>query len=328
MKAKLLPEIFVLLGILLPILFSCQKNEDGEMAGLPTVKITSVTDIAVTSVEIGGEIVSVGGAPVIASGLCWSTHENPTVADNKTSDGLNTKGFKYFLFGLNGSTLYYLCAYVTTSAGTGYSNTVSFKTRIDPAAIAPEVQSVTDFDGNSYKTMRIGNQIWMVENLKTTRYRNGDPIANVTDNSAWTKLKSGAYCSNYLSSNSGGHLYNWYVVRDQRNIAPTGWHIPTSEECGSLMANIEKANSQKADINFNFTYAGFRHSESGILVPSIPNPLAWLFDGPATISAGGLWTSTETSENLAKVFTYAEMGLMEVSDSLKRSGFSIRCIKD
>jgi hypothetical protein len=89
----------------------------------------------------------------------------------------------------------------------------------------PATDTMTDIDGNVYKTIKIGNQVWMAENLKVTRYRNGDPIPKVTNNSKWNNLKSGAYCI-YNNDNANistyGLLYNWYAVDDSRNIAPEG----------------------------------------------------------------------------------------------------------
>ena len=96
---------------------------------------------------------------------------------------------------------------------------------------------VTDVDGNRYTTVKIGTQVWMVENLKVTRYRNGDPIPNVTDNNSWNVLTTDAYC-NYNNDTANvsayGRLYNWYAVNDNRKIAPTGWHVPSDEEWATL----------------------------------------------------------------------------------------------
>jgi uncharacterized protein (TIGR02145 family) len=93
--------------------------------------------------------------------------------------------------------------------------------------------TVTDIDGNVYNTVTIGTQTWMAENLKTTRYRNGDPIPNVTDATEWSNLLTGAYCDyDNKPDNSAiyGKLYNWYAGNDSRNIAPVGWHMSTDEE--------------------------------------------------------------------------------------------------
>ncbi len=93
--------------------------------------------------------------------------------------------------------------------------------------------TVTDYDGNVYHIVVIGTQTWTVENLKVTHYRNGDTIANVTGNSAWVSLTTGAYCwyNNSIDNKTlYGALYNWFTVNDSRNIAPLGWHVPTDAE--------------------------------------------------------------------------------------------------
>src|SRR5665647_545700 len=88
--------------------------------------------------------------------------------------------------------------------------------------------TVTDKDGNVYKTVTIGTQTWMADNLRTLHYRNGDQISNVTDNYQWANLNSGAYCwyNNDLANRDiYGALYNGYAILDSRNIAPVGWPV-------------------------------------------------------------------------------------------------------
>jgi uncharacterized protein (TIGR02145 family) len=98
---------------------------------------------------------------------------------------------------------------------------------------------MTDQDSNVYKTITIGTQTWMAENLRTTKYRDGSAIPNITDKTAWGNLSTGAYC-NYNNTESAdtiatyGWLYNWYAATDSRNIAPAGWHIPTDAEWTTL----------------------------------------------------------------------------------------------
>ena len=101
--------------------------------------------------------------------------------------------------------------------------------------------TVTDVDGNVYTTVTIGTQVWMVENLKTTKYRDGTTIPNITENVAWFKLTTGAYCDyNNTPANSDkyGRLYNWYAATDARNICPTGWHVPTNAEWTTLITHL------------------------------------------------------------------------------------------
>jgi uncharacterized protein (TIGR02145 family) len=96
--------------------------------------------------------------------------------------------------------------------------------------------TVTDIDGNIYNTVQIGNQVWMSENLKTTRYRNGGQIPNVTDNTAWGNLSTGAwsYYNNDVSNDPiYGKLYNWYTTLGD-TLCPTGWGVPTDAEWTTL----------------------------------------------------------------------------------------------
>ena len=102
-------------------------------------------------------------------------------------------------------------------------------------------ETMTDQDGNVYKTITIGNQTWMAENLRTTKYRNGDLIPEVIDNLDWDAINIGACCT-YKNTKSCdtiatyGRYYNWFAVSDSRNIAPLGWHVPTDAEC-QILAN-------------------------------------------------------------------------------------------
>jgi uncharacterized protein (TIGR02145 family) len=197
---------------------------------IPTVITTGVGYITLDSFNGGGKITSDGGAAVTERGVCWSAEHYPSIADSKTIDGSGTGSFTSTFTGLSANTLYYVTAYATNSVGTGYGNTVSIK---------PFLGTVTDIDGNVYKTIGIGNQIWMAESLRTTKYRNGEAIPIVTDNSAWNALTTGAYC-NYNNMNDldtiskYGRLYNWFTVADSRNIAPEGWHVPTDAEWTTL----------------------------------------------------------------------------------------------
>lgn len=96
---------------------------------------------------------------------------------------------------------------------------------------------IVDIDGNIYNTVKIGNQVWLKENLKVTRYNNGDPIRLVTDTNAWTKLTAAAYC-NYDNNNriarEYGRLYNYYTVTDKRKLCPSGTHVPDDKEWETL----------------------------------------------------------------------------------------------
>src|SRR5664280_1230387 len=102
--------------------------------------------------------------------------------------------------------------------------------------------TMTDQDGNEYKTITIGTQTWMAENLRTTKYRDGTVIPNISYG-AWDTHFTGAYCT-YNNTNDAvsiathGRLYNWNAVTDSRNIAPAGWHVPTDAEWTTLTLSL------------------------------------------------------------------------------------------
>jgi len=109
---------------------------------------------------------------------------------------------------------------------------------------------VVDIDGNTYKTIAIGAQVWMAENLNVTHYRDGTAIPHLTSGGDWESTIAGSYCYvNNKSSNGGtyGALYNWYAVKDSRNIAPVGWHVPTDDEWKELEMALGMSQSDAGD---------------------------------------------------------------------------------
>ncbi len=177
----------VLAAFILPLFAGCGGDDPaGPDTKVPILTTVAVSAITQTTAQCGGNITSDGGATVTACGVCWSTNQTPTVADNKTTDGTGAGSFASSITGLTASTTYYVRAYATNSVGTGYGSAMSFTTTASG--------TVTDIDGNVYQIVTIGTQVWMAENLKVTHYRNGDAISNVTDNTTWRFLTYGAYC--------------------------------------------------------------------------------------------------------------------------------------
>jgi uncharacterized protein (TIGR02145 family) len=104
-------------------------------------------------------------------------------------------------------------------------------------AVEMDSTCIKDVDGNVYKTIKIGNQVWMQENLRVTHFRNGDPIPNLSDSAAWVDTEQAAFC-NY-NNDTGyvrvyGRLYNWYAASDARNICPVGWRVPHDSDYRTL----------------------------------------------------------------------------------------------
>jgi len=324
---KRLPcTIFFLVAIF--IFFTCEKNPTESAGKVPELTTSEVTDIRATSATCGGTITSDGGSTVTARGVCWSTGQTPIVKNYKTNDGTGVGSFTSNIIGLESGTDYYVRAYATNSIGTGYGSTMSFSTLA--------VGTVIDIDGNVYRTIKIGNQWWMAENLKVTHYCNGDAIPNVTDNSTWSNLTTGAYCNYDNDVNNVttyGRLYNWHAVNGSRNIAPTGWHVPTDAEWQTLVDYLggeSVAGGKMKEI-------GTKHwdgenigatNESGF--SALPGGAR---QGGGTFGVMGnhtdFWTSTESSISDAWYRTLGRYysGVSRMTNS-KQNGCSVRCMRD
>jgi len=200
-------------------------------SALPTVTTKDVTEITTTSALSGGELLSSGDGTVSFHGLCWSTTHFPTVSNDRTIHGSLLGSFESRITGLTLGSTYYVRAYATNENGTSYGNQKTFTTYST---------WVSDVDGNRYHFVTIGTQIWMTENLKTTRYSNGDLIGTTTsaslDISAQTDPKyQWAYNGDENIAAVYGRLYTWYAATDTRNICPTGWHVPSFTEWETLI---------------------------------------------------------------------------------------------
>ena len=207
--------------------------------------------------------------------------------------------------------------------------------------------SMTDQQGNVYKTIVIGTQEWMAENLKTSIYRNGEAIVNVTDSTQWVNLTTGAWC--YYANNSQyecpyGKLYNWYAVADLRNVCPTGWHVPTDAEW-SVLINYLDPNSAGGDNAPN--EAGGKLKSTGLQYWLSPNNLADNSSGFSGLPGGrresgpsfgtfinvgnyGFWWSSSESSTTLAWYRMLHYDIFSVSrgTSVKRNGFSVRCLRD
>ncbi len=216
---------------------------------LATVTTDEVTSITTTGAVSGGSISADGGGTITVKGVCWSINENPTTADDKTTDGSGNGNFSSNISDLIPGTIYYIRAYVTNEAGIAYGNELSFFTPDEKSNIIfnPNLTygTVNDIEGHIYKTIDIGTQTWMAENLRATRLNDKTQIPNVTDLSAWASLTSMGYCWNNNDPKSFksiyGALYNWYVVGTNK-ICPEGWHVPSEEDWNILQAYLGGSN--------------------------------------------------------------------------------------
>lgn len=198
--------------------------------------------------------------------------------------------------------------------------------------------SVADIDGNKYATIQIGNQVWMAENLKTTKYNDGTIIPNVVSGD-WYTIKSGAWCyydNESIHNNIYGKLYNWYAVKNGI-LCPKGWHIPTDEEWTTLAnylgGELVAGGKMRSVGNSWASSSSEATNESGFsgLPGGFHGYRVGAFDNIGGV--GYWWSSTEAGlDNHAwfrrlggsglerYYYTYYNWGMND--------GFSCRCVKD
>ncbi|RFZ95458.1 hypothetical protein D0C36_08025 [Mucilaginibacter conchicola] len=196
--------------------------------------------------------------------------------------------------------------------------------------------TMVDVDGNVYKTIKIGNQTWMMENLKVTHYRDGSAIPKIEDSGAWRLTNDGAYCSYDNSTTNAktyGLLYNWFAVTDAKKLAPKGWHIPTQAEWQALYNYIGGTREDGEKLK----ETGTTHWVDG-LRGSNTTGFTGLGGGGLVFSSTGVfdskgfdaywWTATsKDATNSVYVDLYVK-GYFEFQTGYIRYGLSVRCIKD
>jgi len=195
--------------------------------------------------------------------------------------------------------------------------------------------TVTDKEGNVYNIITTGTQVWMAENLKTTKYNDGTAIPLITENTSWDNLTTPGYCwydNEITYNNPNGALYNWYSVNTNK-LCPNGWHIPTDAEWTNLT-------TFPGDVSV----AGNKVKEVGITHWVSPNTGATNETGFTALASGYRsnygtfgyigyysvwWTSTESSATNAWVrlvsYNYDNVGRNNYRKAL---GHSVRCLRD
>jgi uncharacterized protein (TIGR02145 family) len=216
------------------------------------------------------------------------------------------------------------------------------ETKPEPTAKIPVNQkpgSLTDPDGYSYKIVTIGTQTWMAENLRTTKYRNGEligstpsPTTNIRDKAASSKYQW-AYGGDESNVAVYGRLYTWSVVTDSRNICPAGWHLPAKEEWLVIVKSLGSSD----DTGNKLKEAGTKHWISpndgvtnGTGFTAVPGGFR-SYDGPfVTIGYTGIyWSSTGTSTfDANKIYFYNDNSGLVTGYGGDESGVSVRCVKD
>ncbi len=296
------------------------------LAYLPTVTTSSITNITTNSASGGGNVLSDGGAAVTTRGVCWGTDLQPTINDSFTTDGIGLGAFTSNLTGLTTHTIYYARAYATNSTGTEYGGSEEFitpKGSSNDIIFNPNINygTLSDVDGNTYKTVQIGTQTWMAENLKTSRYNDESSVPLYS----W-------FNNDINNKNIYGALYNGYAVISGK-LCPTGWHVPTDYEWTTLITYLGGAN-----------IAGGKLKETGTSHWYGPNSGATNVTGFTALpggfsadnmtffgfmeSSGDYWTSSESDPYIYTKDMFYHNNEVNTGRAEKGYGLSVRCIKD
>lgn len=330
-------EIFTTLQLILPTVTTC------------TITTSAVTNITGTTATCGGNVTFDGNTSVTARGVCWSTSQNPTNSNNYTTDGSGTGAFTSNLTNLTAGTIYYVRAYVTNSEGTSYGEQKIFVTGLNCPS------TLTDRDGNTYNTVQIGNQCWMKENLRTTKYADGTFID--LGSSISTTIAYRYNPNNDANNvNTYGYLYNWKAVMRNspssssnpsgvQGICPTGWHVPSNAEWSQLINYVRSKSDYTCSNSVDKALAsttGWASHPSACSVGN--NPSANNATGFSALPAGhyygyyddfGLfasyWSATEfNNQDRAYYYyiaTYSTNNDIRKKDE-KSYGWSVRCLSD
>ncbi|MBE0675621.1 MAG: hypothetical protein IH591_13250 [Bacteroidales bacterium] len=297
----------------------------------PQVTTSPVSGITASSAVCGGTISYNGGAEITGRGVCWSTSPDPDLEDSFTTSYTGAATFISTLTNLLPGTKYYVRAYVKNSAWTIYGEPKVFNSKL------------ADIEGNLYSVINIGTQVWMAENLRTTKFNDNTTILNVAANEDWIVLTTPAYC--WFSNDSQykvtfGALYNWYTVGTGK-LCPDGWHVPTDAEYMTLESALAMSSDQLELWNWRGTDQGTQ----------IKSTSGWIEGGNGTNSSGfnglsggyrfgatgafnalGMITYWWSSEHNVDQAVYRRVdydnGAIYRSVTSKRGGKYIRCIKN
>ncbi len=319
---------------------------------MPSVTTGNVTNITTITADCSGDVTSDGGSSVTARGVCWSTSQNPTTSNSKTTNGTGLGTYTSNITGLSPNTTYYVRAYATNSNGTSYGEQKSFKTSQEEGGA-----TFTDYrDGNVYKTVVIGSQVWMAENLAylpsvSPPYKSShsSPFYYVNDYNG-TNVIEAKSTSNYQSY---GVLYNWPAAL---TACPDGWHLPSDDEWTQLetyLANngynydgsiglvvgivnkIAKSMASATGWNAsdrqgspgNTDYPEYRNKSGFTAFPGGYSTPSGTFNDVGIY--GHWWSSTEDSTDYAwyRSLYYSSIGVYRDHHE-KGLGFSVRCIRD
>lgn len=265
--------------------------------------------------------------------ICISNNPNPTIEGSHFLIPIDQHENKYTFKDLTPNTTYYIRGYVKNESGFAYSPEISFTSWEG---------ELTDIDGTIYPIKTIGSKVWMTKNLTTSKFNDGTIVPNIQDNLEWISTTTSASCT-YTPF---GKLYNFYAVVDNRNLCPSGWHVPTDTEWKAMEISLGMIQAQADATGFRGTDEGgkLKNSILDIDVWKVPNTGATNSSGFSAPGGGfrydngimtnstmtaNYWTNSEFDATSAwsRSLSYNNSQISRLSIN-KKYGFSVRCVKD
>lgn len=339
-KSHIKTVTFSLLIFTILLSAGCKKDEEVIIDPLPpTVTAGSATVIGQTWASLRG-VVDANGISTSVTFEYDTTlsFENNLKSETQTVDSEEPVIVTTNIEGLLGTKMYYYRIIAENTEGTVTSSDTNFTTLdIIDKLLAFNTQlsygSVEDIDGNTYKTIDIGSQTWMAENLRTTSLNNGSAIPLIESASEWKELDTLAYSWFQTDSAVYGTLYNWYAVNTEL-LCPVGWSVPTDDDWNTLVDYLGGEESAGKLLK----EGGSRHwlytnpditNESGFT--ALPGGYRNNYGTFGSLySSGYFWTSTQGDASNTAFYRSMYYGYSNVDKGISsyKTGFSVRCIKD
>jgi uncharacterized protein (TIGR02145 family) len=333
-------SFFILSMLVIMLNISCKKTNTPVFPA--DVVTTPVTNTLYTSAVSGGIITDDGGSSIVQRGVCWGTGSAPTIENSITTDGTGSGTFSSTINGLTIGTQYFVRAYAVNQAGISYGNELKFNTKTTGITFNTSLTygTLTDIEGKSYKTIPIGIQVWMAENLKTSKFNDGTAIPFVPNNAQWTNLLTPGYCwfdnNDTLYENIYGAYYNWFAVSTGK-LCPAGWHVPSDSEWQLLvnyLGGSDIAGSKIKEVGTNNWSLPNKDATNTSGFTALPAGLRSSLDGTFAGQGiyGGWWSTMELDSSPLSAawcrWIHADTTVIARNEIFKIDGFSVRCVKN
>ena len=350
MRSTRITALILSFGFCLGI-YSCGKDEIAE--GYPDygpqeISLDSVRNALLHTVEVYAIVSGNNEYTLNRVGLCWDTEPGPTQEDSSRIF-YSADEISIILGDLEPGTSYYLRAFTAHTAEPSYSNELSFTTWDG---------SLNDYDGNAYKTVQIGNQGWMAENLKTTHYADGTPIKQVDNSNTYYWYGEGASAYDQLADFDGdgdvdsldgttyveqfAYLYTWFAANNEypegynnlggmpvteavEDVCPDGWRLPSDSDWEELVSTIGwESGKLKADTLWNLINPEYRTGSDEFGFNALPAGIGSPDSGYENLYAAvGFFSSDELVFSLRGDIDY----ILLLTYDRSNYGASVRCIK-